>query len=74
MVYVFAALIPIVAAAIIVIVAKGIAARAFQCKRCAGEFYIKWPRVLITEHSGSEYKLVCPHCHAKGWCIAQPKN
>lgn len=72
--YFVAGLIPIIAAAIVILLAKRIASHSFECKHCAGQFRIQWPRVIITEHSGNEYKLVCPHCQTKGWCIARPKE
>ena len=55
--YWIALLIPILAAAVIVLLAMRVASHSFQCKHCAGQFHIRWPRVLITVHSGSEYKL-----------------
>ena len=72
--YWIALLIPILAAAVIVLLAMRVASHSFQCKHCAGQFHIRWGRVLITVHSGSGYKLVCPHCGTKGWCVAQPKK
>ena len=71
--YVCTALIPTVAAAIVVILAKRIAAHAFQCKHCAHTFRIKWKKVLVTQHSGDAYMLACPHCGTKDWCIQQSK-
>lgn len=70
---IFTALIPIAAAAIIVLMAKGIAAHTFTCKHCAGEFRIKWPKALVTAHSDRFYLLTCPHCKTKDWCAAQVK-
>ncbi len=69
--WLFAVLIPIAAIAVIVIVAKSIALHSFRCKHCSKEFKIEWPRVIITEHSGNEYRLVCPYCQKKDWCSAQ---
>ena len=43
--YLFAVLIPIVAVAIIVIIAKRIASHTFKCKHCSNEFNIKWSKV-----------------------------
>ena len=70
--HLFAALIPIVAVAIVVILAKRIASHSFKCKHCFKEFNIKWSKVVITEHSGNEYLLVCPYCKTKDWCTEQP--
>ena len=70
--YLFAVLIPIVAVAIVVILAKRIASHSFKCKHCSKEFNIKWSKVVITEHSGNEYLLVCPYCKTKDWCTEQP--
>ena len=59
------------AGAVVVVLAHRIAAHRFRCKHCAGEFRIPWHRVLRTEHSGSNYKLVCPYCKTKDWCAMQ---
>lgn len=72
--YLFAVLVPVVAVSIVVILAKRTAAHTFKCKRCSGEFRIKWFRVIVTEHDQNDYKLVCPHCKTKGWCSAQPNK
>ena len=72
--YFFIALIPIVAAAIVVLLAKRIASHTFQCKHCSRAFQIKWSKVIVTEHFGKEYLLVCPYCNTKDWCTEQPKN
>ena len=63
-----AVLIPIVAATIVVILAKRIASHTFKCKHCSKEFSIKWSKVIVTEHSDDEYMLVCPYCKTKDWC------
>lgn len=68
------ALIFIIAAAVIVLIAKNISSHKFKCRHCAKVFCIKWSKVIITEHSGSEYKLVCPFCKIKDWCTEQPQN
>ena len=70
--YLLIFLIPTVAAAIIVILAKRIAAHSFKCKHCSKMFRIKWTKVIVTEHSENEYKLLCPHCKTKDWCTEQP--
>lgn len=70
--YLLIFLIPTVAAAIIVILAKRIAAHSFKCKHCSKMFHIKWTKVIVTEHSENEYKLLCPHCKTKDWCTEQP--
>lgn len=72
--YIIAVLIPIVAVATVVILAKRIAAHPFKCKHCARTFSIKWSRVIVTEHSGNEYMLVCPHCNTRDWCTEQEKD
>ena len=72
--YLYAVLIIMAAAAIVVLLSKRIASHAFKCKHCSGEFYIKWPKVIVTMHVGKEYKMVCPDCKTKGWCTQQPKN
>ena len=70
----FTVLIPIVAVAIVVILARRIASHTFKCKHCSGEFNIKWSRVVFTEHFDNEYLLVCPYCKTKGWCEEQKKT
>lgn len=72
--FLFIALVFILAAAVVVPVAKNIASHKFKCRHCSKEFYINWPKALITEHSDSEYRLVCPFCKTKDWCTEQPKN
>ena len=72
--YLFDVLIPIVAVAIIVIIAKRIASHTFKCKHCSNEFNIKWSKIVVTEHSGNEYMLVCPYCNTKDWCTEQSKK
>ena len=72
--YLFAVLIPIVAVAIIVILAKRIASHTFKCKHCSKEFNINWSKVVVTEHSDNEYMLVCPYCNTKDWCTEQSKK
>ncbi len=64
----------IVAAAAVVLIAKNIASHKFKCMHCSKEFRINWFKVIITEHSGSEYRLVCPFCKTKDWCTEQPQN
>jgi len=56
------------AAAAVILIARKIASHRFKCRHCSGEFRVNWPRIIITEHSASEYKLVCPLCGAKDWC------
>lgn len=68
------ALIFIVATAVVVLIAKSTALHKFKCRHCSEEFNITWPKVIITEHSGGEYKLACPFCKTKDWCTEQPKN
>ena len=70
--YVISALIPAVAVAVIVIVAKRIASHTFQCGHCGGEFSVKWTKVLVTVHSDDAYKLECPYCKTRDWCEKQP--
>ena len=70
----FTILIPIIGAAIIVIIAKNTASHTFKCKNCQGEFKIKWTKVITTVHSGKDYMLVCPHCNTKGMCTEQLKG
>ena len=72
MTYLWIGLLFIAAAIVIIVVAKRTAAHRFKCKHCAKEFKIKWTKAIITEHSGSEYKLKCPFCQTNGWCIEQP--
>ena len=67
-----AVLIPIVAATIVVILAKRIASHTFKCKHCSKEFRIKWSKVIVTEHSDDEYMLVCPYYKPKDWCTERP--
>ena len=69
--YLFSALVPALAVAIVVIVAKRIASHVFRCRHCSNEFYITWSKVAFTEHSGNEYMLKCPYCKAKDWCVQQ---
>ena len=72
--HLFTVLIPIVAVAIVVILAKRIASHTFKCKHCSTEFSIKWHKVIVTEHSDNEYMLVCPCCNTKDWCTEQAKK
>lgn len=72
--YFFFILIPVVAVAVIVILAKCITSHNFKCKHCSKEFNIKWPKIIVTEHIDNEYMLICPYCKTKDWCIAQPKK
>ena len=65
------ALIFAIAAAVVVIIAKNIASHTFKCRHCSKEFHVKWSRIIITEHSGCEYRLVCPFCKVKDWCTEQ---
>lgn len=67
------ALILLLAGAVVYLFAKNIASHNFRCRHCSREFRIAWPKAIITEHSGSEYKLVCPFCKAKDWCSKQLK-
>ena len=71
--YLITILIPVVGVAIIVLLAKRIASHNFKCKHCSKEFKVNWPKVVVTEHSGKEYMLICPYCKTKGWCAEQPK-
>ena len=73
MVYLFTALIPVIAVFAVVLLAKRIASHSFQCKHCSKTFRIQWPKVIVTKHSGNAYLLVCPHCNTKDWCAQQPK-
>lgn len=70
----FAVFVPFAAAIVIVALSMRIASHSFKCKNCTSEFHIKWPRVIITEHSDDEYMLVCPHCKTKGWCKMEMKK
>ena len=72
--HLFTVLIPIVALAIVVILAKCIASHTFKCKHCSKEFNIKWLKVVVTEHFDNEYMLVCPYCKTKDWCTEQPNK
>ena len=72
--YLFTALIPFAAFAIVVILANMIASHTFKCKHCSNEFGIKWSKVIVTEHSENEYMLTCPHCKIKDWCAEQTKK
>ena len=72
--YLFTVLIPVAAAAIIVMLAKRIASHTFRCKNCSKEFNITWPKVIVTEHSGEDYMLLCPYCKTKNWCTEQTKT
>lgn len=69
--YLFAVLIPVVAVAVVVILAKRVASHAFKCRHCSKTFSIKWYKVIVTEHSDNEYMLECPYCKAKDWCTEQ---
>ena len=72
--YLFVLLIPVIAVTIVVILAKRIASHTFKCKHCSKKFNINWYNVIVTEHSGNEYMLVCPCCNTKGWCTEQPRS
>lgn len=69
--YCFIILIFISVAASVVLIAKNIASHKFKCRHCSNEFHINWVRVLITEHSDNEYRLLCPFCKTKDWCTEQ---
>ena len=71
--FILITLIFLVAAIVVVLIAKNIATHKFKCKHCSKTFRIKWPRVIVTEHSENEYMLVCPYCKTKDWCTEQPK-
>lgn len=71
--YWFTILLPILAVALVVVISGRIASHQFKCKHCSEEFRIKWHKVLVTEHSGHDYRLVCPHCHQKDWCTQVDK-
>ena len=58
----------ILAATIVVVLAKRTASHSFQCRHCGQKFEISWKRAIITEHSGSDYKLLCPACNVRDWC------
>ena len=66
------ALIFIVAAIVIVLTARKIASHTFKCRHCSKAFHIQWTKVIFAEHSGREYRLVCPFCKTKDWCSEQP--
>ena len=72
--YFITILILIIAVAIVVILAKRISLHSFKCKHCSREFRIKWSKVVVTEHLGNDYMLVCPYCKTKDWCTEQTKN
>ena len=65
---VYTALVIVIAVAIVIVLAIRIAKHSFQCKHCNKSFRIKWTKVLVTQHSGKEYMLVCPYCKVKNWC------
>ena len=67
----FTVLIPILAAAVVILVAKRIASHPFRCRHCSETFRIKWQRVLLAKHMEKEYLLACPHCKIKDWCTEQ---
>ena len=67
----FTILVPILAGAMVVILAKRMASHSFTCKHCSRQFRIKWTKVIVTQHIENEYLLVCPHCQTKDWCIQQ---
>ena len=70
--YLFAVLVPAIAVAVVIIVARSVAAHDFKCRHCGNIFKIKWTRVLITEHADKEYRLTCPHCAKRDFCTEQP--
>lgn len=70
----FVALIFITVVVVVVSIAKNIASHRFKCRHCSKEFHINWFRVIITEHSDSEYRLLCPFCKTKDWCTEQKKQ
>ncbi len=72
--YLLIALIFIAAAVVVILIAKSISSHTFKCRHCSKDFYVKWPKIIITEHSGSEYRLECPFCKTKDWCTEQTKN
>lgn len=72
--FLFIAFVFMLVSTVVVLAAKKTASHKFKCRHCSEEFYINWPVVIITEHSDSEYRLVCPFCKTKDWCTQQPKN
>lgn len=72
--YLFVILPFVIAVIVIVVVARKIASHSFKCKHCSKEFHINWSRVIMTEHSGREYRLECPFCKTKDWCAEQTAN
>lgn len=72
--YIVALIIPALAVAVIMIVAKSIASHTFRCRNCSEEFSIRWSEVLFVQHYNDEYMLECPHCKTKGRCVQQPKK
>ena len=72
--YVFTVLIPVIAVVTVIILSKRIASHTFRCKHCSKEFNVRWSKIIVTTHNGDEYKLLCPYCKTKDWCVEQPKN
>ena len=70
----FTFFIPIVAEVVIAIFVIRIASHTFLCRACGHKFRISPLRVAFTEHSGKEYRLVCPHCKKKDWCEELPRK
>jgi len=64
----------VAAVVVVVIIAKKTASHKFKCRHCSEEFRIEWSKVILTEHSGGEYKLVCPFCKVKDWCTEHPNK
>ena len=71
---VFGILFILFAVLVVIVVAKRFAKHPFKCKNCGGEFYIKWQKIIITQHVGDEYFLLCPHCKTICWCVKQAKK
>lgn len=72
--FILIALIFVAAAAVVVLIAKNIASHKFKCRHCSKDFYVKWPKIIVTEHSDSAYRLVCPFCNVEDWCAEQSQN
>lgn len=61
----------LVSAALIVAQARALARCRFWCKSCGQLFALPWTKLLFRQHVNEEWRLTCPHCGHKGWCIAR---
>ena len=40
----------------------------YECPHCKHTFVPTLKQTYLAQHMGRTRKMVCPHCHKKGWC------